>query len=60
MKTIKDYRLQLGMSQSQLARKLKVSIDSIKSWENDRRLPPKYLPDYLEHLVKNSIEKEEN
>lgn len=53
MKTIKEYRDELGMTQFELARKLKVSVDAVKAWENDRRVPPAYLTDYLEFLSKN-------
>ena len=53
MKTIKEYRKKLKLSQSEMASKLKVSIDTIKSWENNRRNPPPHLFDYLEMLIKN-------
>lgn len=36
---IKDVRVQLGMSQDQLAKALNVSFSTINRWENDKAVP---------------------
>lgn len=47
---IKSYRSRLGLSQSELARRLPVSVDALQNWEIGRRRPPEYLPRALADL----------
>lgn len=52
IKTIKDYRYALGMTQQELANLLKCSVATVSGWECSYRNPPSYVLDYLELIVK--------
>lgn len=46
--TIKELRVQAGMSQQAFADYLHIPKHSIENWESERRVPPSYLPELIE------------
>jgi DNA-binding XRE family transcriptional regulator len=51
--TLKEWRERLGLSQEQLAEKLKVARNTINRWENGKRA----IPEFLELALK-TVERE--
>lgn len=49
---VKAIREQLNVSQSEMAKALGTSVDTIKSWESKRRNPTDWLQKYLPQLKK--------
>ena len=43
MKTIKELRQKTGLSQSQFARKFRLSVRTLQQWEQNRRETPEYI-----------------
>lgn len=49
---VKEMREMLGLSQAKFAKKYGIPKRSIENWESGNRVPPKYLLDLLERVVK--------
>lgn len=43
MNAIKKARLAAGLSQNQMADLMEIPVRTIQDWENDRRIPPRYV-----------------
>lgn len=52
-KLIKAIRLEMGLSQQQLARELLVSFTAVNRWENERTKPNKIARNALIQLAKS-------
>lgn len=54
---IKQKRLELGMTQSALAKRLNVGLENVANWEHNRMLPDvRHLPKIIEFLGYNPME----
>lgn len=52
----KRLREDLGYSQSKLGSILNIPLDSIKSWETNRRMPPAYAQPLLIEKLKSMLQ----
>jgi DNA-binding transcriptional regulator YiaG len=51
--SIKDLRIESGMSQSQFSEFFNIPLDTLQNWEQGRRKCPEYLIDLIEYKLKN-------
>lgn len=51
--TIKELRLQTGMTQVEFAKHLKIPIDTLRNWEQGRKGYTVYLRDLIEYYLRN-------
>ena len=56
---VKELRSTTGLSQSQFAKKYNIKLQTLQSWEAERRNPPDYSLKMLEKIVKEDLEKRE-
>ena len=55
--TIKELRLQTGLSQSAFAKYFEIPLRTVQDWEQDKRKPPEYLVKLMAEKVKmNKLE----
>lgn len=48
--TIKGLRASMGLTQKQFAEYFEVPQRTIQEWEQERRIPPEYIPKLLERV----------
>ena len=56
MNNIKEYRQKLNLSQSDLAKRMKVKQNTISQWENENRLPNIKQGIKLAKLLETTVE----
>lgn len=56
MNNIKEYRQKLNLSQSDLAKRMKVKQNTISQWENENRLPNIKQGIRLAKLLETTVE----
>lgn len=55
--TIKELRLQTGLSQSAFAKYFEIPLRTVQDWEQGKRTPPEYLVKLIaEKLKTNKLE----
>lgn len=54
----KEIREISGLSRAAFCRKYGMPVRTMEDWEAGKRIPPEYILDWLERLVKEDIEKE--
>ena len=50
--TIKELRLQTGLSQSAFAKYFEIPLRTVQDWEQDKRKPPEYLVKLIAEKLK--------
>lgn len=55
---IKEIRLSIGLTQKQFAEYFEVPQRTIQDWEQERRIPPEYIPKLIERLCKAERQQE--
>jgi DNA-binding transcriptional regulator YiaG len=53
-----EFRERLGLSQTELAKELRVARNTVWRWENGERLPPEFLDLALETVERNLAKKD--
>lgn len=53
--TIKEIRALTGLSQAAFSAKYNIPKRSIENWECERRIPPAYVVELLERVVKEDF-----
>lgn len=48
---IKELREDLGLSQSQFAKKFGIPVRTLQGWEIDRRKPPEYVVQMIQRII---------
>lgn len=54
----KEIREISGLSRAAFCRKYGMPVRTMEDWEAGKRIPPEYILDWLERLVREDIEKE--
>lgn len=55
--TIKEIRDLLGISRAEFGRRYHIPTRTLESWENGERIPPGYVVELLERVVKEDYRK---
>ena len=50
---IKQLRAEAGMTQKAFSEYLNIPKRTIEDWENERRIPPKYIVELIEYKLRN-------
>lgn len=50
--TIKELRLQTGLSQTAFAKYFEIPLRTVQDWEQDKRKPPEYLVKLMAEKLK--------
>lgn len=48
--TIKEIRLSIGLTQKQFAEYFDIPQRTVQEWEQERRIPPEYIPKLIERV----------
>ena len=55
--TIKEIRDLLGISRAEFSRRYHIPARTLESWESGERIPPDYVLELLERVVKDDYRK---
>lgn len=55
--TIKEIRDLLGVSRAEFSRRYHIPTRTLESWESGERIPPQYVLELLERVVKDDYRK---